>query len=308
MKSFILLSLILGLVFQVTSTPSPVSTSLVSSQHNDRKRLTKRRWMFYSFRKAFSGKEDAVLIPPWYIVMNMIYNRNKTVGRQETIVYGVNGTVVDWGNYLKIKKYRWSENIPKSYAFLGMTSDINQQVKAYSSIPSSYWWQRTNYRSKFKGNVCYDFVISDINNKAADHELMLWLEWEGNQMPIGTGRPTRRIHDLYGQNWTVYQGTNTDINVQVTSILPDKQYTNRYFEGDMKLWLNKLIELRIFKEDGYISAANMGMEAFWGESLFRANSTLQLLWAGNNYTVGYIPPHWKPPAADTVVPGYEAPT
>lgn len=121
-------------------------------------------------------------------------------------------------------------------------------------------WNRKNGPNGFKGNVVFDFVVSNGPNKASDHELMLWLEWESGPEgigPIGTGMPTRRIHDLYGQSWTLYQDINKSINVPVRTLLPDNQY-NGEFSGDMKLWLLKLVEAGIFRDDAYLWTANMG--------------------------------------------------
>lgn len=244
------------------------------------------------------------MITPWYILYNMIYNRAKTIGTQETVLYGVAQTTVHWGNILKIANIRKTSNVPKSYAFLGMTSDLNHRIKDYSSIPSTYTWSRQHGKSGFKGNVCYDFVISNGPNKRSDHELMLWLEWEGGQLPIGAGGKTIRIRNLYGQDWTLYQGMNTDIGVPVRSLIPDRQYKNS-FHGDMKDWLMKLVEARIFREDAYLWTANLGMEAFWGDSTFNAYSSLQLLWSGNQNRIGYKPAGYRQPLAGSVVPGYE---
>lgn len=87
---------------------------------------------------------------------------------------------------------------------------------------------------------------------------MLWLEWEGGQGPIGTGQPVTRIHNLYGQDWTLYEGMNTDINVKVRSLIPDRQYTEQHFSGDMKDWLLKLVEAGRFSADAYLVTANLG--------------------------------------------------
>lgn len=86
---------------------------------------------------------------------------------------------------------------------------------------------------------------------------MLWLEWVGGQGPIGTGQATKRILNLYGQDWTLYEGINEDIHVTVRSLLPDKQY-NGQFKGDMKEWLMKLVEAGIFRDDAYLIIANLG--------------------------------------------------
>ncbi|KAH9814447.1 concanavalin A-like lectin/glucanase domain-containing protein [Melampsora americana] len=234
----------------------------------------------------------------------LIYNRAKTVGTHETVLFGVDGTTVNWGNTIKISNIPDTSNVPKSYAFLGMTSNLNQKIKDYTSIPSTFTWSRQTGKAGFKGNACYDFVVSNGPNKRSDHELMLWLQWEGGQLPIGTGAKTMRIKNLYGQDWTLYQGINKDINVQVRSLLPDRQYKNS-FKGDMKDWLMKLVEAGIFRADAYLWTANLGMESFWGESTFKAQSSLQLLWSGNQNKIGYKPPGYQQPPAGTIVPGRE---
>ncbi|KAH9814446.1 family 12 glycoside hydrolase [Melampsora americana] len=292
------------LIDQTASSPSNLDTTIVSSSSEHRHKLAKCRWTFWSFNKPFGGPKDATMITPWYILYNMIYNQAKTVGTQETVLYGVDQTTVHWGNILKIAKIRQTSNVPKSYAFLGMTSDLNHKIEDYSSIPSTYTWSRQRGKSGFKGNVCYDLIISNGPNKRSDHELMLWLKWEGGQLPIGAGDKTIRIKNLYGQDWTLYQGINKDINVPVRSLLPDRQYKNS-FRGDMKDWLMKLVEASIFREDAYIWTANLGMETFWGDSTFNAYSSLQLLWNGNQHRIGYKPPGYKQPPAGSVVPGYE---
>ncbi|EGG04673.1 family 12 glycoside hydrolase [Melampsora larici-populina 98AG31] len=300
-------TLLVGIAFffpQTASRPSALASTLISSGREQLNKLAKRKWTFLSYKQPFAGNEDATLIPPWYILYNMIYNRKKTIGLEETVLYGTNGTTVHWGNYLKIAKVDSTSNVPKSYSFLGMTSDLNNRIKDYSSIPASYKWSRRNRKAGFKGNVCFDFVVSNGPNKKSDHELMLWLEWEGGQGPIGTGDATMRIKNLYGQDWTLYQGMNTDINVPVRSLVPDTPYKN-FFAGDMKDWLMKLVEAKIFRDDAYLFTANLGMEAFWGESIFSAHSSLQLLWDGNHHQSGYMPPSYQTPTPGSVVPGYE---
>ncbi|KAG0144400.1 hypothetical protein CROQUDRAFT_108541 [Cronartium quercuum f. sp. fusiforme G11] len=302
--SLVLVGLALFIAPQVASTPSSSVSTLVSSGRKNQNKLAKRKWTFLNFNVPFGGDADATMVPPWYILYNMVYARQETIGPEKTTLFQVDGTMIHWGNYLNILQVPATANVPKSYAFLGMTSDLNHPINVYSAIPASYSWTRQNGPTGFKGNVAFDFVVSNGPDKKSDHELMLWLQWEGNQMPIGTGEATLKIHNLYGQSWTLYQGINKNTGVPVRSLLPDNQYKD-HFSGDMKLWLLKLVEAGIFRDGAYLWTANMGMEAFWGESTFKAQSSLQLLWAGNNHQPGYKPPGFHPPQAGSVVPGYE---
>lgn len=58
-------------------------------------------------------------------------------------------------------------------------------------------------------------------------ELMLWLRYEGGQVPIGwSDGPVATITGLYGKTWKLYQGLNTDTGITVSSLLvdPNDQY------------------------------------------------------------------------------------
>ena len=47
---------------------------------------------------------------------------------------------------------------------------------------------------------------------------MLWLEWEGGQLPIGwDAGPAATIDSLFGTSWKVYEGVNTGNGMTVVS-------------------------------------------------------------------------------------------
>ena len=47
---------------------------------------------------------------------------------------------------------------------------------------------------------------------------MLWLEWEGGQLPIGwDAGPAATIPSLFGTSWKVYEGVNTGNGMTVVS-------------------------------------------------------------------------------------------
>jgi xyloglucan-specific endo-beta-1,4-glucanase len=130
------------------------------------------------------------------------------------------------------------------------------------------------------GNVCFDFMTSDTkgdSTSTAAQELMLWLRYEGGQLPIGySAGPVANI-TLYNKSWTLYQGTNTDTGITVSSLLVDEddQYYGS-FEGDIKDWLLAMVNQGLFKTSTYVNVGNAGMEPFWGTVDFVNTLALQI--------------------------------
>lgn len=106
-------------------------------------------------------------------------------------------------------------------------------------------------------------------------ELMLWIAYEGGQVPIGYGEgPIATIDGLYGKDgWKLYQGVNEDTGITVTSLLvaQNDQFGNTVggtFEGDIKDWLSALAKQGVFSESTYVNVGNAGMEPYWGTVTF----------------------------------------
>ena len=115
------------------------------------------------------------------------------------------------------------------------------------------------------GNVVFDFMTSDTKGDSTStsaQELMLWLRYEGGQVPIGwsTG-PVATITGLYGKTWKLYQGVNQDTGIMVSSLLvnPADQFYGR-FQGDIKDWLLKMVDQGLFSTSTYVNVGNAGME------------------------------------------------
>ena len=102
-------------------------------------------------------------------------------------------------------------------------------------------------------------------------ELMLWLRYEGGQVPIGwSAGPVATINNLYGKTWKLYQGLNTDTGITVSSLLvdPADQYYG-WFEGDIKDWLMAMVNQGLFTASTYVNVGNAGMEPFYGDVSFQ---------------------------------------
>lgn len=168
--------------------------------------------------------------------------------------------------------------MPKGYAFVGLTQNLETTISGINSIPTTYNWTRTN-STAFKGNVCYDFMTSDTKGDSTSsnaQELMLWLQYEGGQLPIGwTDGAKATIDNLFGTSWKLYEGKNDDTGITVHTMMPDKQFEGS-FSGDLKEWLEALVQHGTFKESTYVNVGNAGTEYFYGDSIMNATLGLQI--------------------------------
>lgn len=168
--------------------------------------------------------------------------------------------------------------MPKGYAFVGLTQNLETKLSAIESIPARYEWKRTN-TTAYKGNICFDFMTSDTRGDStspAAQELMLWLEYTGGQLPIGwDAGPKATIMGLYGTSWKLYQGVNENTQITVSSLLPDKQFTGT-FTGDIKDWLLALVNVGVFKDSTFVNVGNAGTEPFYGTATVEASLELQI--------------------------------
>lgn len=230
------------------------------------------------------GDYDYVILTgtPW-IVYNMLYNADLTVGTQCTyynnVITAADGTQeVVWSSTANIKYVESTNNVPKGYSFVGLTQNLETPISDIGSIPATYDWTRTN-TSTFKGNVCFDFMTSDTkgdSTSTAAQELMLWLQYEGGQLPIGWGDgTTATIDSLFGTSWKLYEGLNEKTGIMVRSLLPEVQFDGS-FTGDLKDWLEAMVTLGRFKNSTYVNVGNAGTEFFYGDSVLKATLGLQI--------------------------------
>ncbi|KAE8349279.1 concanavalin A-like lectin/glucanase domain-containing protein [Aspergillus coremiiformis] len=227
------------------------------------------------------GKSDNVILQgtPW-IVYNMLYNANLMVGTQCTNFDQVTGgnKEVLWNSVTDIQYVESTNNVPKGYSFVGLTENLATQLSTITSIPSTYSWTRTN-TTAFKGNVCFDFIINDIKDDSTSssaRELMLWLQYEGGQLPIGwTDGAISTVNDLFGTSWKLYQGVNEGTGITVITLMPETQFAGT-FTGDLKDWLLALSKLGHFPESTYVNVGNAGTEFFYGNAVLKAQLGLQI--------------------------------
>ncbi|QSZ32436.1 hypothetical protein DSL72_002010 [Monilinia vaccinii-corymbosi] len=234
--------------------------------------------------KDLCGDRESIILEnsPW-IVFNMLYNKKYMQGSQCTyydqIVTGSDGTKeVKWNSETDITYVKSTNNIPKGYSFVGLTQNLETKLAGIASIPTSYNWSRSN-TTAFKGNVCYDFMTNDVkgdSTSASSQELMLWLEYEGGQLPIGwPAGSVATIDNLFGTSWDLYRGKNDDTGITVSSLLPREQFKGT-FKGDLREWLVALAGKGLFTENTYVNVGNAGTEFFYGNSILNATLGLQI--------------------------------
>ncbi|KAF4312765.1 putative family 12 glycoside hydrolase protein [Botryosphaeria dothidea] len=228
--------------------------------------------------------DDSLILSgtPW-IVYNMMYNSGQIEGSActgyvSTTTSSNGNQAVKWNSTWNIEYVQSTDNVPKGYSFVGLTQNLENRISDIGSIPTTYEWTRTN-TTAYKGNVCYDFMTSDTkgdSTSSAAQELMLWLQYEGGQLPIGwTDGAVATIDNLYGTSWKLYQGKNDDTGITVSSLLPDTQFTGS-FEGDIKDWLLALVKQGVFTENTYVNVGNAGTEPFYGDAVLDATLALEV--------------------------------
>ncbi|CAO1597576.1 hypothetical protein XANCAGTX0491_001383 [Xanthoria calcicola] len=111
------------------------------------------------------------------------------------------------------------------------------------------------------GKVCFDLILGNTKGDSTStsaHEFMLWLQWEGGQLPIGWDNgPKATIDNLFGTSWKLYEDINTGNGMTVHSLLPNTQFSGSC-AGDLKEWLQALVELGRYSEEAYVNIGNAG--------------------------------------------------
>ncbi|KAI3399595.1 hypothetical protein diail_6234 [Diaporthe ilicicola] len=233
----------------------------------------------------YCGAPDAYEVlsgTPW-IVYSMNYNYKDISGSCCTGYYDFTGSGDDqtlhWNSVWDIDE-SVSTNVVKGYSFIGLTQNLETQLSAISSIPTTYEWTITN-TTAYKGNVVYDFMTSDTKGDSTSsnaQELMLWLHWAGGQVPIGYADGAVATLSLFGKDgWNLYQGKNTDTGITVSSLLaPENNMYQGNFTGDIKDWLTAMSTQGIFSISTYVNVGNAGTEPYWGSLTFDSNLSLRI--------------------------------
>jgi hypothetical protein len=124
----------------------------------------------------------------------------------------------------------------------------------------------------------FDFITSPTpgdTSSTATSEFMLWIRNWGNQVPIGYSRGPVATFNLFGASWKLYEGKNPGSGVTVRSMLVDKNFDGE-FQGDLKQWLDAMVQKGYISDSDYVTVGNAGTEIFYGKAVMNATVALEI--------------------------------
>ncbi|KAI0422820.1 glycoside hydrolase family 12 protein [Xylaria grammica] len=229
------------------------------------------------------GNNDRLSLPgmPW-TVANSMYNADQMVGQQCTNFDGILETAdgtkeVKWTSVTDVKLVDDTKDVCKGYTNIGVGVNLNKKLKDIKSIPAYYQWDRTN-TTEFKGSNVFDFITAPTEgdtSSTATSEFMLWIRNWGNQVPIGYSRGPVATFKLFGVSWKLYEGKNPGSGVTVRSMLVDENYDGE-FQGDLKDWLDAMVQKGYISDNDYVTVGNAGTEIFYGNAVMNATVALDI--------------------------------
>ncbi|KAF2653857.1 glycoside hydrolase family 12 protein [Lophiostoma macrostomum CBS 122681] len=183
---------------------------------------------------------------------------------------------IHWSSIWNIDKAKClTPEITKGYSNLAVGKNLKKEVSAVQSMDTVWNWTATNTED-IKGCITFDFMMGPTAGdytSSSVKELMLWLWWTGDDLPIGYAEGPVATISLFGKDgWKLYQGMNTQSNQLVSSLLApeDEMYTGN-FEGDLKDWFTALSDAgqyQVYPSTYYVNVGNMGTEAWYGDVTF----------------------------------------
>ncbi|KAI2640989.1 glycoside hydrolase family 12 protein [Xylaria nigripes] len=260
----------------VAATPSPVSSPIGGLFHEGKP-------VPYSVNATTQcGDDDRLILPgmPW-TVANSMYNANQMVGQQCTNFDAIfetteGGKEVEWTSVTDISFVDETKDVCKGYSNIGIGVNLNHKLGEITSIPAHFKWNHTN-STTFRGANLFDFIVSPMSGdtiSAASSEFMLWIRnWD--QVPVGHDSGPVATFDLFGAHWSLYEGSSPVTRVKVRSMLPDKNYDGE-FRGDLKQWLDAMVEKKYISSDDYVTVGNAGTEVFYGKATMQARVGLDI--------------------------------
>ncbi|KAI1827841.1 glycoside hydrolase family 12 protein [Xylaria intraflava] len=229
------------------------------------------------------GNTDRLILPgmPW-TVANSMYNANQMVGQQCTNFDGVRQAAdgskeVDWTSVTDIDLVSQTKDVCKGYSNVGVGVNLDKKLGDITSIPTYFQWNHTN-TTEFRGSNLYDFVVAPTpgdTTSTKTSEFMLWIRNWGDQVPIGyASGPVAKLN-LFGSSWSLYEGRNPGSGVTVRSMLADQNYDGE-FRGDLKDWLDAMVQRGYVSAGDYVTAGNAGTEIFYGKAVMHATVALDI--------------------------------
>lgn len=209
------------------------------------------------------GQWDSVSAPPYMLYLDQWGLSGASSGSDCASLTSLSGTTIAWKN-----NWTWTGGTGvKSYTNIAVNSNLNKQLSAISSMPSTWKWSQTT-SGTVVANVAYDLFTSSSSGGSAAYEIMIWLA-NLNAGPIsstynssGQPVPVASSISLAGHTWNLYSGSN-GVN-QVFSFLPSNGASVTSFSGDIKTFLQYLISNRGLPSSQFLTTAEAGTEATSG--------------------------------------------
>ncbi|KAI1279306.1 glycoside hydrolase family 12 protein [Xylaria sp. FL0933] len=264
-------------------TAKPVSTASAATQVVGGTYAKATQVAYKVAAKKQCGNDDRLILPgmPW-TVANSMYNANQMVGTQctnfDSVLQAEDGTKeVKWTSITNVELVDDTKDVCKGYTNVGIGVNLDNKLKDIKSIPAYYKWDRTN-TTEFRGSNLFDFITAPTQGDAtstATSEFMLWIRNWGNQVPIGYSRGPVATFNLFGASWKLYEGKNPASGVTVRSMLVDENYDG-VFQGDLKEWLDAMVQKGYISDNDYVTVGNAGTEIFYGHATMDATVALDI--------------------------------
>ncbi|KAJ7596051.1 glycoside hydrolase family 12 protein [Mycena floridula] len=212
------------------------------------------------------GQWDSVSAAPYTLFLDQWGIGSGSVsGSDCAALVTLSGNTIAWKT-----TWSWSGGSGvKSYTNIAATNNLNKQLSAISSMPTTWKWSQST-SGTVVANVAYDLFTSSSSGGSAQNEIMIWLA-NINAGPISAvynsaGQPVPVASNiaLAGQTWNLYSGSN-GVN-QVFSFLPANGGSITSFSGDIKTFINYLTANRGLSTSQFLTTAEAGTEATSGSA------------------------------------------
>ncbi|CAH0027054.1 unnamed protein product [Clonostachys rhizophaga] len=219
---------------------------------------------------------------PWSLSNNM-YNSESMVGTQCTnfvrALGASDGTnLVEWTSTTDVQKIEDTADVCKGYSNFGDGPDDKARLRDIKSIPAYFKWSRS-VEGDFKGAHIFDMMTSvekDVGEQPNTKEFMLFLKIWGGQRAMGWNDGAIDTLELFGHTFKLYYGVHSSSGQQVFSLEPDTPFEGE-FQGNLKEWLDLMVEKGHVTDDEYLNHWTGGVEIFYGKSTLNATSNLSFV-------------------------------
>ncbi|KAI0700315.1 concanavalin A-like lectin/glucanase [Cytidiella melzeri] len=216
------------------------------------------------------GQWDSVAAGPYSLLLDLWGESGATSGSQCSNVISLSGTTISWKT-----TWTWTGGSGvKSFSNVQLNQGINQQLSAITTMPTTWNWSQSSSGS-IVADVAYDLFTSNSAGGSNVNEIMIWLA-NFNAGPIsatysssGQPVPVATNISLAGHTWNLYSGSNGANNV--FSFLPTSG-TITSFSGDIKTFLNYLVQHEGVSTSQYLVTAQAGTEPTSGSATLTTSS------------------------------------